>query len=165
MGQYDRVSWRYARMTRRQRQALIATENAIRKEHPKWNFRFQVPQGSWRPITEYSGTSHTGAGVVDLQYSGFYGEYGFRTPSEKSKARYVNRMLKSVGKQASFMRGEADDMVNHFHVCDLDTSGMSESSRTFQVPQWRKGFNGLYYNQKDRYPWRPDRIRKWTFKS
>lgn len=163
MGQYDRVSWRYARMTRRQRQALIATEKAIQEKYK--GFQFQVPQGSWRPQTDYSGTSHTGAGVVDLQYSGFYGSVGYSTKAQQEKARFVLRRLRDVGCQAAWMRGPWDDMILHFHVCDLDTTGMSYTSRTFQVPQYKLGNNGLNIGVKDRFPYRPDPIRKWRFKA
>lgn len=164
MGAYDRVTWRGARMTRRQRQALIATENHIRKEHPKWNFRFSVPQGSWRPQTSYSGTAHMGAGVVDLQYSGFYGDVGFSTRAQKEKATYVLRMLRTVGRQAALLRNSVDKMVNHYHVMDLDTKGMSYTSATFQVPQYRQGYNALDYGVKDRFPFRPSPMRKWVYK-
>jgi hypothetical protein len=164
MDQYDRVIWRGAYMTRRQRQALIATENHIRDEHPRWDFRFTVPQGSWRPQTSYSGTSHTGAGVVDLQYAGFYGDVGFKTRAEKEKAKYVLRKLREVGRQGALMRGEADDMVNHYHVMDLDTHGMSYTSKTFQVPQYKQGYNALDAGVRDRYPYRPKPIRKWVYR-
>ena len=162
MGQYDRVTWRGARMTRRQRQALIATERAIQKKYK--DFQFSVPQGSWRPQTSYSGTSHTGAGVVDLQYPGFYGSYGYSTKAEKVKARFVLRKLREVGGQAAWVRGPWDGMIYHYHVCDLDTKGMSYTSANFQVPQYRKGYNGLELNAKDRFGYRPKPIRKWEFK-
>jgi len=164
MGQYDRVTWRGARMTRRQRQALIATEKHIRKEHPKWNFRFTVPQGSWRPYTDYSGSSHTGAAVVDLQYAGFYSIYGYNTRAEKEKAKYVLRQLREVGRQAAMLRNATDGMVNHYHVMDLDTTGAAETVRYFQVPQYRQGYNALKYNVRDRFPFRPKPLRKWVFK-
>lgn len=164
MGPYDRVAWRGALMTRRQRQAFIFTENIIRRDRPKWDFRFTVPQGSWRPWSDYSGSSHTRAGVVDLQYSGFYGEYGFTTRAEREKALYVLRTLRAIGRQAAFLRGERDGMVNHFHVCDLDTHFMSETSAQFQVPEYRRGNNGLTAGVRDRYPYRPDPIRKWNFR-
>lgn len=165
MGQYDRVTWRYARMTRRQRQALIAVENYIRKERPKWNFRFTVPQGSWRPYTDYSGSSHTGAAVVDLQYAGFYGEYGFKTRAEKEKARFVLRALREVGHQGAMLRGAADGMVNHYHVMDLDTTGAADTVRNFQVPQYKQGYNALKYRVRDRYPYRPKPLTKWRFRN
>lgn len=169
MGQYDRVSWRGARMTRRQRQALIATEEAIAERYK--GFQFQVPQGSWRPVTPYSGTSHTGAGVVDLQYYGFYGDVGYSTPAEKAKAHFVWRQLLNVGRQAAFFRGpwsvtpsDTNGMIFHFHVCDLDTKGMSYTSKSFQVPEWKKGNDGLIPGRRDRFPFRPSPIRKWRFK-
>jgi len=163
MGQYDRVKWRGAYMTRRQRQALIATEKEIQKKYK--TFAFTVPQGSWRPQTTYSGTSHTGAGVVDLQYAGFWGTSGFSTRSEKEKARFVLRKLREVGRQAAWLRNAQDGMVNHYHVCDIDTTNMSYTSKTFQVPQYKLGFNGLNGGVKDRFPYRPDPIRKWRYRA
>jgi len=162
LGQYDRVTWRGARMTRRQRQALIATEKAIQERYK--GFQFTVPQGSWRPQTSYSGTSHTGAGVVDLQYPGFYGTYGFTTRAEKEKATFVLRKLREVGRQAALFRNAKDGMVNHYHVMDLDTTGMSYTSRTFQVPQYKLGYNALDAGVKDRFPYRRDPQRKWIFR-
>jgi hypothetical protein len=170
MGEYDRVLWRGEAMTRRQRQALIAVEEAIQKRYP--GFEFQVPQGSWEAVTPWSGTSHTGAGVVDLQYPGFYGDVGYSTKAEKDKARFVWRSLIDVGKQAAFFRGpwsttpnDPDGMILHFHVCDLDTRGMSYTSRTFQVPEWKRGNDGLITGRTDRFGYRPDPIRKWRFKA
>lgn len=170
MSQYDRVGWRGEPMTRRQRQALIATEKYI-QNHGYPNFKFQVPQGSWQPQTSYSGTSHTKAAVVDLQYSGLSGYVGYSTKAEKEKYRFVLRCLKEVGKQASFGRGPwnkdstGTGMILHFHTCDLDTTGTSDTVRDFQVPEWRRGNNGLYSGVKDKFIWRPDPIRKWKFKS
>jgi hypothetical protein len=167
MGEYDRVTWRGARMTRRQRQALIATEKAIQKRYP--GFAFTVPQGSWRPQTSYSGTSHTGAAVVDLQYAGFYGEYGMSTKAERDKAKFVLHQLRETGCQAALQRGAKDKdtsgngMVNHYHVMDLDTTGAAETVRDFQVPQYRLGYNALQAGVKDRYPYRPKPLRKWKF--
>jgi hypothetical protein len=162
MGQYDKVQWRGAWLTRRQRQALIATEKAIQEKYK--DFKFLVPQGSWRPQTTYSGTSHTGAGVVDLQYPGFYGNVGLNTRAEREKARFVLRKVREVGRQAALLRNKVDGMPNHYHVMDLDTHGMSSTSKYFQVPQYKLGFNALKTGVKDRYPFRPDPIRKWKYK-
>lgn len=163
MGQYDRVTWRGARMTRRQRQALIATEKAIQEKYP--GFQFTVPQGSWRPYTSYSGTSHTGAAVVDLQYAGFYGTVGYSTRAQKEKARFVLRKLREVGRQAAQLRGPWDKMILHYHVMDLDTTGAAATVKYFQVPEYKKGNNSLNLGVKDKFPYRPDPIRKWRFKS
>lgn len=165
MGQYDRVRWRDEPISRGQRQALIATEHEIQKEKGYSNFLFQVPQGSWQPYSDWSGTSHTRANVVDLQYAGLYGDVGFTTRAEKAKYRFVLKMLMVVGRQAAFGRGPWYDMILHFHVCDLNTARSAETVREFQVPEWRKGNNGLNVGVKDKFLWRPDPIRKWNYKA
>jgi hypothetical protein len=164
MGQYDKVKWRGATISRRQRQAFIATEKAIRKETKYKNFEFIVLQGSWRPRTAYSGTSHTGAGVADLSYAGM----SYNTRAEKEKYRTVLRFLRKVGRQGAFGRGYWDKQIDgtgvmpyHYHVCDLDTTG---SMAAWQVSQYRLGFNGLYSGVKDKFSYRPDVIRKWAFR-
>lgn len=170
MGQFDRVSWRGEPISRGQRQALIATEREIQKEKAYARFEFQVPQGSWQPQTAWSGSSHTRANVVDLQYAGLYGDVGFTTPAEKRKYRFVLRALKEIGRQAAFGRGPWDKdasgnpQILHFHTCDLNTERSAETVRYFQVPEWRKGNNGLYAGVRDKFIWRPDPIRKWNFK-
>jgi hypothetical protein len=164
MGQYDKVKWRGAYMTRRQRQALIAAEKAIAEKYR--GFKFIVLQGSWRPITSYSGTSHTGAAVVDLGYAGM----GYSTRAQQTKYRFVLRKLREVGRQATFGRGpwnvQADGtgyMPLHYHTIDLDTHGAA-SSAVWQAQQYRYGYDGLHSGTKDRFPFRPDPIRKWRFK-
>lgn len=164
MGQYDRVRWHDEPISRGQRQALIATVHEIRKEKGFSNFEFQVPQGSWQPYTSYSGSSHTRANVVDLQYAGLYGNVGYSTRAEKAKYGFVLRMLRGVGRQAAFGRGPWDDMILHFHVCDLNAARSAETVREFQIPEFRRGNNGLNAGVRDRFPWRPDPIVAWRFK-
>lgn len=167
MGPMDRVKWRGEPMTRRQRQAFLATEKEIEKEYR--GFAFQVPQGSFQAQTAYSGTSHTKAGVVDLQYPGLYGDVGYSTRAEKAKYRFVLRALREVGRQAAFGRGPWDSldgapMILHFHTCDLDITGMSYTSAFFQVPQFLLGNNGLNAGVKDKFPYRRQPTRKWIYK-
>ena len=167
MSAYDRVGWRGEPMTRRQRQALLACEKAVQQRYKA--FYFTVPQGSWQQQTSYSGTSHTGAGVTDLQYPGLYSDVGYTTEAEKAKYRFVLRQLREVARQAAFGRGPWDKdsngngMVLHFHVCDLDTRGQAETVRNFQVPQYRGGYNGLDAGVRDRFPFRPDQLHKWRY--
>lgn len=161
MGRLERVIWRDEPMTRGQRQALIATEKAVEERYP--GFEFQVPQGSWQPQTSYSGTSHTRADVVDLQYYGLYGKVGYTTAKQKEKYRFVLRCLREVGRQAAFGRGPWDGMILHFHVCDLNDERAAATVQDFQIPQYRLGNNGLDAGVKDRFSFRPDPIRKWNF--
>jgi hypothetical protein len=153
MGQYSKVYWRGVYITERQRQALMATERALRDEQYS-GFLWDPMQGSWRPQTSYSGTTHTGAGVVDLSYYGMtYGE----------KYNTVLRYTRRVGRQAAFGRGPNQDMPYHFHVCDLDTKGMDYNA-VWQVAEYLRGNDGLVAGRDDPYPYRPDPIRKWRYR-
>jgi hypothetical protein len=168
MGQYDKVGWRGEPISRGQRQALIATENEIQKKYR--GFQFQVPQGSWQDQTSYSGTSHTRANVVDLQYAGLYGDVGYTTRAEKEKYRFVLRALKGFGCQAAFGRGPWDKdasgnpQILHFHTCDLNCLRSADTVRYFQIPQYKLGYNGLNAGVRDKFAWRPDKIRAWRYK-
>lgn len=164
MGQYDKVGWRGEPISRGQRQALLFTEHEIQKEKGYGQFEFQVPQGSWQPYSDWSGTSHTRANVVDLQYPGLYGDVGYSTRAEKKKYHFVLHMIMTAGRQGAFGRGPWYDMILHFHVCDLNAARSAETVRFFQVPEWRKGNNGLNAGVKDKFHWRPDPIRAWRFK-
>jgi hypothetical protein len=159
MGEFDRVEWRNSGqfVTKRQHQALVAAEKKIRRRY--WGFRFQMPQGSWKPETSYSGTTHTDAGVCDLWYEGI----GYRTRRQRRKFTFVLTVLKNVGQQAAFGRGPWDDMVLHFHVVDLETDRMDPNA-AWQAGEYRAGNNGLSGGAADKFPWRPDPIRKWKYR-
>jgi hypothetical protein len=62
MGQFDRVDFDGVQITRRQRQALNHVSGFTVE---RFNLALHSYQGSWRPKTSYSGTSHMGAGVWD----------------------------------------------------------------------------------------------------
>lgn len=163
--EYSRISFRGQPATRRQRQAVLAAEAAIQKVYP--HFEFIVAQGSWQPQTAYSGSSHTGAGVIDLVYAGI--AYG--TEAERARYRIVLRALREVGRQASFGRGPWNAQIDgtgamplHFHTCDLDTTKQADTVANFQVPEYRRGNDGLYAGHADTFPYRPSPIRKWQFK-
>jgi hypothetical protein len=156
MGQYDRVMWRGEPVTRRQRQAMLAVEKAIQKAHPKnhGNFQFDVPQGSWQPITPYSGTTHHGAGVLDVFFEGM---------SDREWFAEVLRITRRVGHQAAFGRGPWCSMSYHFHICDLDTRGMDPNAQ-WQVSEYRAGNDGLVYGRNDPFPYRPKPLSAWKFR-
>jgi hypothetical protein len=146
-GPYDRVRFHGSeRVTRRQRQALLHVEDKIGME-------FTVPQGSWQQATTYSGKTHTGAGVCDIWLP--------RMDDEKW-ANHVTRILRAEGRQMAFLRGPWDNMPYHWHVLDLDTTGMAPDA-VWQVAQGRLGNNGLTAGVPDRNPYRPDPFRKWRY--
>jgi hypothetical protein len=155
--EHGQVSWRGKPVTARQRQALLAAEKRIRRRY--WGFRFTVYQGSWQQSTSYSGTTHTGAGVVDLGYPGMSNTGAWAA----GKMRYVLRCLREEARQAAFCRGPWCDMPFHYHVPDLDTHGM-DGNAAWQVDQYRAGCDGLTAGHPDPFPYRPAIIHKWRFK-
>jgi hypothetical protein len=152
MGQYDRVSWQYKQLTRRQRQALRHADDLIVERYGQ---HLQILQGSWRPETSYSGKTHTLAGVVDV--------YVYGMASDDELRQGVTRILRREARQAAFTRGPFVDMPWHWHVCDLDTTRM-HADAAWQVAQYRLGNDGLVYGRDDPYPYRPNPIRKWRYK-
>jgi hypothetical protein len=147
--QYEQVDFRGAPVTARQKQAILAAEARIRARY--WGFRFVVFQGSWQPRTDYSGTSHTGAGVCDLGYE----KMGYGTRLQRIKYGWVLKVLRETGHQAAFGRGPWNQMPYHYHVCDLDTTGQADTVRDFQVPEYRAKNDGLVAGRDDPFQFRP----------
>jgi hypothetical protein len=154
MGQYDRVTYEGKLMTRRQRQAI---KHVSKISEERYNLAIHCYQGSWRPYTSYSGTTHTDAGVVDLYV------YGMST-MDKDKLHSITRLLRREGCQAAFLRGPFVDMPWHWHVNDLDTTHMDFNAQ-WQVSEYRKGNDGLVAGRNDPFPYRPKPIKKWDFKA
>jgi len=156
MGQYDRVSYEGKQITRRQRQAIKWVDELTDK---RFNLSIHIYQGSWRPQTSYSGTTHTNAGVCDLYV------YGMSNMSN-DKLNEITRLLRGEGRQAAQLRGPFCDMPWHWHVCDLDTTRMDPNA-VWQVGQYRAPggpYDGLNAGVPSHNPWRPKPIRKWDFK-
>lgn len=158
-GQYDRVDYEDGKpLTRRQRQAIRHVSEITDK---RYNLDLHCYQGSWRPRTPYSGTTHTGAGVGD-----FY-VYGMSTMSAE-KLHEITRLLRREGRQAAFLRGPFCDMPWHWHTLDLDTHGMDNHpgyGAVWQVGEYRAGNDGLVGGRNDRFPYRPKVIHAWDFHS
>lgn len=157
MGQYDRVKYEGKEITHRQKQAINACNEIADK---RFNLRYHIYQGSWRPQTSYSGTTHTNAGVCDLYV------YGMSSMGHE-KLNELTRILRGEGCQAAQLRGPFCDMPWHWHVCDLDTHNM-DSNAVWQVGQYRAPdgpYDGLHSGVPSHNPWRPDPIRKWDFKN
>jgi len=159
MGQYDKVAFEGNKVTRRQRQAIVHASDLANR---KFELKFHMYQGSWRPETSYSGTTHTNAGVCDLYV------YGMSTMKEAT-LNELTRILRSNegGRQAAQLRGPFCDMPWHWHVCDNDTTRMDENAK-WQVQQYKAPggpFNGLNSGVKSHNPWRPKPVLKWRFKA
>jgi hypothetical protein len=166
MGQYDRVKFEDVWITRRQRQAFQHVSKILVN---KFGLALHAYQGSWRPYTSYSGTSHMGAGVADLYV------YGMSTAKWDDLAE-MTRIGRREGRQAFYLRGPHTDMPWHWHVIDLDDTRMDprdgdptpESGARWQLGQYRaKGgpYDGLSTGRKDCVIYRPSPLRKWEFKA
>lgn len=145
--QFDHVLFDGNYITRRQRQAFLQVEKDL-------GISLLVYQGSWRPQTSYSGTTHTKAGVCDL--------YVYGMSSQGHLRNNVTKSLRKVGCQAAFLRGPFVDMPWHWHVCDLNTRHM-DSNAIWQVGEYRKGNDGLVAGRDDPFPYRPRPIRVYDY--
>jgi hypothetical protein len=166
MGQLDRVNYDGVQITRRQRQAFKHVSGITVS---RYNLALHAYQGSWRPRTDYSGTSHMGAGAADLYV------YGMSTMDWETLVR-ITRLLRREGRQAAYLRGPHTNMPWHWHVLDLNTARMDprdgdptpESGARWQVGQYRASggpYNGLSTGVKDVIPYRPSPIREWEYQS
>lgn len=157
MGQYDRVLYEGKQITRRQRQA---TNHVSSLTDRRYGLLIHLYQGSWRPETDYSGTTHTKAGVFDAYV------YGMSTMKWDQLAE-ITRLWRREGHQAAFLRGPFVNMPWHWHILDLDTHRMDDQDgpygATWQVGDYRDGGDGI--GGRDPIPYRPKPLRKWTFRS
>lgn len=154
MGQFDKVAFDGKLITRRQRQSFRFVSELTDK---RYNLALHCYQGSWRPQTDYSGTTHTNAGVADIYV------YGMSTMDQEMRSE-ITRLLRREGRQAAFLRGPFVDMPWHWHVCDLETEHM-DTNAVWQVGEYRKGNDGLVAGRNDPFPYRPKPIVKWNYKS
>jgi hypothetical protein len=157
LGQYDRVRYEGKQVTRRQRQAIKHCDGITLH---RFGLGIHIYQGSWRPKTDYSGTTHTNAGVCDLYV------YGMSTMGS-SRLNEITRILRGDGRQAAQLRGPFVDMPWHWHVCDLDTNRMDPNA-VWQVGQYRAPsgpYDGLVAGRRSHNPWTPDPIRRWDYRA
>jgi len=161
MGQFDRVLFDDKYITRRQRQAFNFVSNITVK---RYDLALHAYQGSWMPKTDWSGTTHMGAGVADLYV------YGMSTMGDE-KLSEITRLLRREGRQAAQLRGPFTNMPWHWHICDLETQGMDKHTgygAVWQVDQYlAKGgpYDGLSSGVPSHNPYRPSPIKKWDYKA
>lgn len=148
---YDRVSWRGVTLTRR-----TATMAEIAEDD--CGITLDPVQGSFVPPSDYSASTHSGAGAVD------FSTYGM-TEDEKRK---VVRALRDAG-FAAWLRRTIPGLWNeHIHCIAIGERGMSTGSygAAPQVDAYKAGGDGLApdYYSPDPMPYRPDPIREFNFR-
>lgn len=126
------------------------TRKAIREAERRLGFKLHFTQGSFRPRTPYSGTTHTGAGSLDVDTSPDGKWWGRR------KTNHVAGVLRRVG-FAAWPRDERDGMGRHIHAERIGP-GLSTSAQ-WQVDEYDAGRSGLSSGKRDRYTYRPRPVR------
>jgi len=119
----DRLVYHGREMNRRCKAALAQAEDDL-------GYELTIFQGGFRPVTSFSGSTHTGGGVVDL--SAWHWQ-------EKSRALFDAGFV-------PFHRTEADgDWEEHIH-CVLAGDPTLAASSAAQVESWKNGRSGLVSN-------------------
>lgn len=127
------------------------TRKAIRRVEKQLGFKLTFTQGSFRPASKASGTTHTGAGALDVDTS----PGGVQWP--KKKINHVARVMRDNG-FAAWPRDSRDGMPNHIHAELLDNPGLSSGAR-WQQQEYDAGRNGLSNRKRDRYTYRPRPVK------
>lgn len=141
---YDRVIWRGVTLDRR---TVAQLEWAERRS----GVTISPSQGSYRPATSYSGSTHTGSGAVDIRVSQL---------SDRQRRRLVHA-LKDSG-MAAWYRPPSAAWGPHVHALSIGSRQMSTSGR-WQVAAFLQGRSGLVSNGYDR-TYRAKPQTRWSWK-
>lgn len=141
---YDRITWRGVTLDRRTAAALEWAEK-------DGGITIWVSQGSYRPATSYSGTTHTGGGAVDIRCAML---------TTRNRKRLV-RALKRAG-FAAWYRPATATWGAHIHAILRKHKNASNSAK-WQVEQYDKRLSGLVSNGPD-VSWRPKKPQRFNYK-
>lgn len=142
LDKYERIWWRGHQFNR-------WTAAAIETWEDKLGAPLHISQGSFRPYTSYSGSSHMGGGAVDLWcYS--------RPPLE------VVRVGRNTGFACWWRTPSQGNWPHHIHGILIGDHSASATAK-WQVEQYKMGYNGLNGYQKDWQTYRPDPIREFNY--
>ena len=151
----DRVNWRGVVTDRRTASALNKAEKAWRRRVGNDKVTLAPSQGSWSSSVAASGSTHAGAGVVDLR-TGAY------TPNQ---TRALVHTLRDFG-FAAWYRTSADGFAPHIHLVALPVKGKSNglsAAALWQTVAYDAGRSGLTGNKPDRDPYRPRPRVRWSW--
>lgn len=149
-----RVGWRGVTLDAR-------TASALEWAEKKSGVHITPTQGSFRPRTPYSGSTHMGSSAADISVRGL---------TTKQRIRLVHA-LKLAG-FAAWFRTPADGFPYHIHAILIGSGkdgtgpvGGNEMSTgaAYQVRSFDQGRNGLTNNAVDP-TYRPKIKRRWSWK-
>lgn len=141
---YDRIAWRGVTLDRRTAAQLEWAEKRA-------GIDVLPSQGSFRPATSYSGSTHTGSGAVDIRVVHL---------TDRQRRRLVHA-LKDAG-MAAWYRPPSAAWGAHVHALSIGSREMSPSAR-WQVAQYLAGRSGLVSNGYDR-TYRPKPQTRWAWR-
>lgn len=119
------------------------TRRAVKKLEKAIGFKLSFSQGCFRPRTKWSGTTHMGAGTIDVKTAGW----------PEAKINFVNEKARDIG-FASYPRDHRDGFDPHMHLVLIGCKGLSASA-AWQVREYDAGRNALTNGRRDRYTYRP----------
>lgn len=142
----DKVTFRGATINRATRAFLLWVEEQLA-------FHVEIVQGSYRPVSNVSGSTHTGGGVVDLRT---------RDLTTAQRTRLLRRCRD--GGSAAWLRDERDGFDPHLHLC-IYGDGAQDMAPSAQRQRlaYDKGLSGLDSGKADRNTYRPDPRVKWSW--
>jgi hypothetical protein len=140
-------------VTVRTRDALLYAER-LWQQRGKHHKRIRLAQGSFEPVTSYSGPTHHGDGVFDARTTGV----GLTASETVSLARAM-----ADSGIAPYIRDARDGMPPHIHGIVIDDPEADPSAKR-QVADWDKGYNGLTSRAKDRTTYRPKRKIRFSWR-
>lgn len=88
-------------------------------------------QGSYRPVTPYSGTTHHGGGAADVRV--------WNIPAAKIEPFVVALRKRNA---IAWYRTESQGFARHVHLIVADEPDLSTGAK-WQVSDWKRGGNGL----------------------
>lgn len=151
----DKVSWRGVSTDRRTASALNAAEKEWRRRTRNKTLSLSPSQGSWSGSVAASGSTHLGAGVVDLRTGGY----------TQTQIRALIHTLRDYG-FAAWYRTSADGFAPHIHLVALPVKGKSmglSPAALWQTVAYDAGRNGLSGNGYDRDSYRPRPRVRWSW--
>ena len=120
------------------------TAKALAYAEKQAGLQFACSQGSWSTSVSASGSTHAGAGVVDIRV-------GLWSNTQRAK---VVRALRDAG-FAAWLRTPAQGFPYHIHAVLIDCKGLSDSARR-QTVLYDEGRDGLDSMHRDSNAYRPD---------
>lgn len=143
LDKYDRIYWRGVTLNRWTAAALEEWEDRAKTT-------LNISQGSFRPYTSYSGSSHTGGGAADVWLPGI-------------SAETATRIGRDVGFACWWRRPWQGPWPDHIHAVLIGDNTASGSAK-WQVEQYKLGFNGLGFGVRDAQTYRPRPIKEFNYK-